>query len=41
LAYLTAQTHGLVEEAESILAAAGLTPEDITDLPTNEQIGRY
>ena len=38
LAYLTAQTHGLVEEAESILAVAGLTPEDITDLPTNGQL---
>ncbi|CAG8582649.1 3224_t:CDS:10 [Ambispora gerdemannii] len=38
LAYLTAQSHGLIEEAESILAASGLTPEDITDLPTNGQL---
>jgi coatomer protein complex subunit alpha (xenin) len=38
LAYLTAQSHGLTEEAESILTTAGLTSEDITDLPSNGQL---
>ncbi|CAI7672070.1 unnamed protein product [Penicillium bialowiezense] len=36
LAYLTAKSHGLVEEAESILEACGLT-EDQIGLPTLEQ----
>ncbi|CAJ0755331.1 24382_t:CDS:10 [Entrophospora sp. SA101] len=38
LAYLTAQSHGLTEEAESILTAAGLTSEDVVDLPSNGQL---
>ncbi|CAG8819946.1 19700_t:CDS:10, partial [Gigaspora margarita] len=38
LAYLTAQSHGLVEEAEAILTSAGLTADDITDMPTNGQL---
>ncbi|CAG8542349.1 5895_t:CDS:10, partial [Diversispora eburnea] len=38
LAYLTAHTHGLTEEAETILTAAGLTSEDIIDLPSNGQL---
>ncbi|CAG8565874.1 7824_t:CDS:10 [Paraglomus occultum] len=38
LAYLTAQSHGLTEDAEAILAAAGLTSEDITDLPPAGQL---
>ncbi|KAL3463038.1 coatomer WD associated region-domain-containing protein [Aspergillus heterothallicus] len=36
LAYLTAKTHGLTEEAESILEAVGLT-EDQISLPTIEE----
>ncbi|KAE8360568.1 coatomer WD associated region-domain-containing protein [Aspergillus caelatus] len=35
LAYLTAKTHGLTEEAESILEACGLTEDQIT-LPTGD-----
>ncbi|KAL4810119.1 coatomer WD associated region-domain-containing protein [Aspergillus unguis] len=35
LAYLTAKSHGLTEEAESILEAVGLTEDQIT-LPTTE-----
>ncbi|KAL1918268.1 uncharacterized protein VTP21DRAFT_2928 [Calcarisporiella thermophila] len=31
LAYLTAKAHGMAEEAESILATADLTPEDVED----------
>jgi coatomer subunit alpha len=38
LAYLAAQSHGLTEEAEAILSAAGVTPEDITDLPAAGQL---
>src|SRR5579871_6057487 len=38
LAYLTARSHGLTEEAESILASAGVTAEDITDLPAAGQL---
>ncbi|CAG8443593.1 6189_t:CDS:10 [Acaulospora morrowiae] len=38
LAYLTAYSHGLIEEAESILATAGITAEDITGLPTNGKL---
>jgi len=38
LAYLTAQSYGLVEEAEAILTSAGLTADDITDMPTNGQL---
>jgi coatomer protein complex subunit alpha (xenin) len=38
LAYLTACSHGLTEESESILASAGLTAEDITDLPATGQL---
>ncbi|EIT82740.1 coatomer WD associated region-domain-containing protein [Aspergillus flavus] len=37
LAYLTAKTHGLTEEAESILEACGLTEDQIT-LPTGDGI---
>ncbi|GFF51214.1 putative coatomer subunit alpha [Aspergillus udagawae] len=36
LAYLTAKSHGLTEEAESILEACGLTEDQIT-LPTTEE----
>ncbi|KAJ5252072.1 hypothetical protein N7489_002482 [Penicillium chrysogenum] len=36
LAYLTAKSHGLIEEAESILEAVGLTEDQIV-LPTLEQ----
>jgi coatomer protein complex subunit alpha (xenin) len=36
LAYLTAKSHGLAEEAESILEACGLTEDQIT-LPTTEE----
>ncbi|KAJ5395836.1 uncharacterized protein N7487_010139 [Penicillium crustosum] len=36
LAYLTAKSHGLIEEAESILEAVGLTEDQIV-LPTIEQ----
>ncbi|KAI9927698.1 hypothetical protein ASPWEDRAFT_113778 [Aspergillus wentii DTO 134E9] len=36
LAYLTAKTNGLTEEAESILEACGLTEDQIT-LPTTEE----
>ncbi|KAE8153991.1 coatomer WD associated region-domain-containing protein [Aspergillus avenaceus] len=36
LAYLTAKTHGMTEEAESILEACGLTEDQIT-LPTIDQ----
>ncbi|KAF9585928.1 hypothetical protein BGW38_010979 [Lunasporangiospora selenospora] len=35
LAYMTAKTHGLDEIAEDILQEAGLTPEDVADLPTH------
>ncbi|KAF9927332.1 hypothetical protein FBU30_003331, partial [Linnemannia zychae] len=35
LAYLTAKTHGMYEVADEILESAGLTPEDVADLPTN------
>ncbi|PIG87243.1 Coatomer subunit alpha [Aspergillus arachidicola] len=37
LAYLTAKTHGLTEEAESILEACGLTEDQIT-LPTGDGV---
>ena len=40
MAYLTAHSHGLTEEAESILASTGLTVEDITDLPATGQLLR-
>ncbi|PYH89183.1 coatomer subunit alpha [Aspergillus ellipticus CBS 707.79] len=36
LAYLTAKSHGLTEEAESILEACGLTEDQIT-LPTSDE----
>ncbi|OZJ05293.1 hypothetical protein BZG36_01950 [Bifiguratus adelaidae] len=36
MAYLTAKTYGMVEEAEEILASAGMTEEEIT-LPQMEQ----
>ncbi|RGB25538.1 coatomer WD associated region-domain-containing protein [Rhizophagus diaphanus] len=38
LAYLTARSHGLMEEAESILASTGLTTDDISDLPATGQL---
>jgi coatomer protein complex subunit alpha (xenin) len=38
LAYLTARSHGLMEEAESILASTGLTTDDISDLPAAGQL---
>ncbi|CAG8804118.1 2468_t:CDS:2, partial [Gigaspora rosea] len=38
LAWLTAQSHGFVEEAEAILTSARLTADDITDMPTNGQL---
>ncbi|ORX97825.1 Coatomer, alpha subunit [Basidiobolus meristosporus CBS 931.73] len=31
LAYLTAKSHGLEEQAQNILAAAGMSPEDVSD----------
>ncbi|KAK3810656.1 MAG: coatomer protein alpha subunit [Linnemannia elongata] len=34
LAYMTAKTHGMHEVADEILESAGLTPEDVADLPT-------
>ncbi|KIL00335.1 hypothetical protein PAXRUDRAFT_130065 [Paxillus rubicundulus Ve08.2h10] len=34
LAYLTAKTHGLEEEASDILEAAGLTEADVDDVPS-------
>lgn len=38
LAYLTAKSHGLTEKAETILAAAGKTEEDV-ELPENAEDG--
>ncbi|KAG0285098.1 hypothetical protein BGZ98_005661, partial [Dissophora globulifera] len=35
LAYLTAKTHGMNEVADEILEAAGMTAEDVADLPTH------
>ncbi|KAJ1897459.1 hypothetical protein LPJ66_003348 [Kickxella alabastrina] len=37
LAYLTAKTHGLVDEAESIRIAAGIEEEDIVGVPSTGQ----
>ncbi|KAG0300831.1 hypothetical protein BGZ99_003631, partial [Dissophora globulifera] len=35
LAYLTAKTHGMNEVADEILETAGMTAEDVADLPTH------
>ncbi|KAI9836153.1 MAG: hypothetical protein M1837_003441 [Sclerophora amabilis] len=38
LAFMTAKSHGLSEECESILEASGLTEEEITLPPTGQQL---
>ncbi|ORX92865.1 coatomer protein alpha subunit [Basidiobolus meristosporus CBS 931.73] len=38
LAYLTAKSHGLEEQANQILAGAGLSPEDITETPPSGKL---